>query len=77
MKQLLLRLFYPWSKWVDIVAFNWAQESYLLQGRKNRFTNRKQFAIRRSKQPWRVAECGYMNEERLRQAGLWDAPLEQ
>ena len=49
-------LFFPWSKWTDVTLFGFGNEQYLLQGRVNKLTGRKQFAVRAMGQWWRVAK---------------------
>ena len=51
-----------WTMWTDILVFNYVGESYVLQGRRHIRTGRSQFAIRRTKQSWRVAECGALTD---------------
>lgn len=54
MIKLFALLRFPWSRWVDIMTFTYLSDGYLLQGRVNRITGRKQFAARAMKQGWRI-----------------------
>lgn len=70
----LLSFLRPWTMWTDILVFNYAGESHVLQGRRNVRTGRCQFAVRNTKQWWRFSDCEDLTEKALRRAGLWNAP---
>jgi hypothetical protein len=36
---------FSWTRWVDIDTFSYSSEAYLLQAKKNRKTNAKQFRV--------------------------------
>ena len=69
----MIRSLLGWSKWSDILCFNYGGESFLLQGRKHKRTNAKIFKITKSKQYFStfIATCQTMTEEKLVKAGLF------
>lgn len=68
----MIGLLLGWTKWHDILVFNWVGESYLLQGRRHKITNSKKFKIVRSRGFFGIAECGLMTQEKLEKADLFN-----
>ena len=62
-----------WSQWKDILVFSFATESFLLQGKVNRKTNRKKFkAVSCSRGRFGMGFAHSVTEEQLRKVGLFD-----
>jgi hypothetical protein len=68
----LLSIFSPWTKWADILVFDFGGYAYLLQGRRNKCTGRSQFAVRRFRGYWGSAEPRRVTPEDLKAVGMWN-----
>jgi hypothetical protein len=55
-----------WTPYTDILVFNYGYCSYLLQGKRNRITNRKKFKVTKcGGSPFSDAKTDSVTEEKL------------
>lgn len=59
-----------WTKWIDVTTFTYSYSGYLLQGRRNKLSNAKQFRITILKQSFKMAEAPMVHLDTLKQLGL-------
>lgn len=73
MKTLYTFLRWPWTPWVDVCTFTYAQTSYLVQGRTSVVTNRRQFRFTRcdGSKIWSFASTSTVTQQVLERAGLF------
>jgi len=60
------------NRWEDVKVFNYGSDAYVLQGRKNRLTNRASFKVTAAQNFGGVVNCRCLTEEDLMKAGLWE-----
>lgn len=60
---------FGWSKWSDVMVFNFAHCSYVLQGRKHKSGKTK---FRVSKAGNFFNDCEILKESDLQRANLWE-----
>jgi len=64
-----------YEKWADVATFQFAYNTYLLQGRKCKWCRRTSFRVAR---PFMlVADCAAIDEGALKRAGLWEGSTPQ
>jgi len=68
---MILFTFLYWSKWVDISAFNYGGQSWLLQGKTNSKTNSKKFKITKIGGHILQTPCNVVSEEVLKSKGIF------
>ena len=60
-----------YDKWKDVLVFKYAGNGYLVQARKNKLTRKTQFRIG-SSTPFSCTDCGYLTEQHMKDAGVWE-----
>jgi hypothetical protein len=77
MKQSILNyLLFPfgWSRWVDLTTFHFGS-GYLLQGKKNKYSNAKKFRVIKMKQLFGFPSTPNLPLDFLTKAGLTETEL--
>ena len=59
-----------WGRWEDVLVFNFAGYSMLLQGRKHRLTNAKRFKVVYCSSFFQSDQCSNLKSDHLDAAGL-------
>ena len=71
----MIGLLFGWTKWRDVLVFNFIHQSYLLQGRENKITGAKSFKIVPCKGFWDFARCDCVKKEDLIKSKLFKQQL--
>lgn len=60
------------TKWSDVAVISFAGESFLIQGRKNKFTRASKFRLTPFRQSFSCNKVTHMKQEWLEKAKLWE-----
>lgn len=63
---------FSWSKWTDVMVFNFGGSAYLLQGQVNQRTNSKRFKVVSFKRPLAVVQPSHITMDDLNKTGIVD-----
>ena len=61
---------FSWSRWTDISVFHYSSNSYLLQGKVNKFNNAKKFRVTAIKNKFGIHSDASITMEKLESCGL-------